>query len=150
MSQLNVDVIRSVYDAFESRDMDGMMQNIDDDVQVVATEGLPWSGIYNGQAGFEEFIRRIEDHVNFSLDTEELLDSGSSVAQIGRINGQVHATRSSFDLREIHIWGLREGKVVSFQNYIDTRAQRRALGLPEVEPPSSEPRGGPGREPFWG
>jgi ketosteroid isomerase-like protein len=92
MSQLNVDVVRSVYDAFESDDIDGVLDHVDSDVQVLATEGLPWSGAYSGPNGFEEFIRTVQDHVRLSIETDELIDSGESVAQIGRTVGQAHAT----------------------------------------------------------
>ena len=151
MSQLNLDIVRSVYDAFDSHDMDGVLQDVDDDVQVFATEGLPWSGTYSGPGGVEEFIRTVEAHVSLSVETEELFDSGTSVAQIGRLRGETRATGSPFDLREVHVWGLRNGKIVSFRNYVDTQAQRRALGLPEQdEPPSDDDSGGSKREAFWG
>jgi uncharacterized protein len=143
MSQQNVNVVRSVYDAFDSRDMDGVLAHLSVDVVVTATEGLPWSGQYTGTEGFEEFIQSIDDHVRFSVETEELLDSGASVAQIGRTVGEVYTTQMPFTFRAIHIWTLEEGKIVSFRNYIDTVEQRRALGL------SGEPPATPGsREPF--
>jgi len=147
MSQLNVEIVRGVYDAFESRDMDGMMENVDDDVQVIATEGLPWSGTYSGPGGVEEFIRSIEEHVRLTIETDELVDSGESVAQIGRTVGEAYATGHHFDLREIHVWALRNGKIVTFQNYVDTEGQRQALGLPAQDAP---PSGNRNRETFWG
>ena len=149
MSQLNVDVIRSVYDAFDSQDMDGVLEHVANDVQVVATEGLPWSGTYSGRPGFEEFLTIVEEHVRLTIETQELIESGESVAQIGRSVGEVLETGTHFNTREIHIWGLREGKIVSFQNYADTRAQRIALGLPEEPSPDYDPED-TDREPFWG
>jgi ketosteroid isomerase-like protein len=148
MSQLNVDVIRSVYDAYDSQDMDAVLDHVDSDVQVFATEGLPWSGIYSGLGGFEEFLRTIEEHVRLTIETDELIESGESVAQIGRSVAQVHNSGTNFNTREIHIWRLRAGKVVSFQNYADTRTQRIALGLPEEPPPPEEPQE-PNRGTFW-
>jgi uncharacterized protein len=148
LSQQNVNIVRSVYDAFDSNDLDGVLQHVDGDVQVFATEGLPWSGTYSGPKGVEEFIRSVEEHVRLTIETDELIDSGESVAQIGRTVGEAHATGQHFDLREVHVWTLRNGKIVSFQNYVDTEAQRRALGLTEQDNPPSARR--PGREPFWG
>ena len=150
MSQLNVEIVRSVYDAFDSGDLEGLLDHMDDGVEVYATEGLPWSGTYSGRDGMREFIDAVETHVSLSIQTDELIDSGNSVAQIGRVVGQAYATGSHFDIREIHIWGVHERKVVSFQNYTDTQAQRRALGLHEVEPPEDEQPSDGRREPFWG
>lgn len=149
MSQANIELVRSIYDAFDAGDRDSVLQHVDADIEVIATEGLPWSGRYYGREGAEEFIRTIEEHVLVSVETEELIDSGANVAQIGRLTGHAHNTGTPFDTREIHIWTLRHGKVVSFQNYLDTRAQREALGLPLEEPPPDGPGGGR-REPFWG
>jgi ketosteroid isomerase-like protein len=149
MSQLNLNVVRSVYDAFDSEDMPAVLQHLDDDVEVFATDGLPWSGTYYGKDGFEDFITTVRDHVRLSIETDELFASGECVAQVGRTIAEVHATGASFDTRSIHIWRLRNGKVVSFQNYPHTDEQRRALGLP----PSDEPPAGPpppgDREAFW-
>jgi len=148
MSQLNVNIVRSLYDAFDSHDMDGVLEHVDGDVQVFATEGLPWSGVYSGHAGVEEFIRAVEEHVQLTIETDELIDSGESVAQIGRTIGESYATGEHFDLREIHIWGLKNGKIVRFQNYVDTQEQRRILGLPPEEGPLDSIDPG-SREPFW-
>jgi ketosteroid isomerase-like protein len=149
MSQLNLDVVRGVYDAFDSRDLEAVLSHVDDDVEVLATEGLPWSGRYYGRDGFADFISAVEDHVRITIETDELIASGESVAQIGRIVGEVHQNGTHFHNREIHIWGLRAGKIVSFQNYVDTQAQRAALGLPFEEPPPDYDPENPDRVRFW-
>ena len=48
--------------------------------------------------------------------------------------------------RKASVEGLTQ---VSFQNYVDTRAQHAALGLPEDEPPPGFEPGEPDRVPFW-
>jgi hypothetical protein len=151
MSELNLNVVRSLYDAFESRDLPAVMQHLAEDVQVFASEGVPWSGTYYGPDGFEAFIDAVEEHLRLSFETDELFASGESVAQIGATVGQVHATGTTFWARSIHVWRLREGKVISFQNYPDTRTQRLALGLPlDDDSLDSEATGRPGPGPFWG
>jgi ketosteroid isomerase-like protein len=147
MTQLNLDVVRSVYDAFDSRDLPTVLKHLDDDVEVFATEGLPWSGTYYGKEGFQDFIMTVEQHVRLSIETDELIASGESVAQIGRTIAEVHATGQSFEARSIHIWELRDGRIVAFRNYPDTDEQRRAFGLPPYEGPDA-PAGGRGS--FWG
>jgi len=149
MTQANIELIRTIYDAFDSGDHDGVLEHMDDGIEVIATEGLPWSGRYYGHEGAADFMRTIEDYVQVSVETEELIDSGSSVAQMGRLIGHAHSTGQPFNTPEIHIWTLRQGKVVTFQNYVDSRAQREALGLPLVDPPSDDTSAGP-RETFWG
>jgi ketosteroid isomerase-like protein len=149
MSQRNLEVVLSVYDAFDSRDLAAVLHHLDDDVEVVATEGLPWSGTYYGPDGFSEFIHAVEEHIRVTFDVHELYSSGESVAQIGRLVGLVNSTGELFNIRVIHAWNLRDGKVVSFRNYPDTDAQRRALGLP-LDDGDADTSPGPGRGSFWG
>jgi uncharacterized protein len=39
----------------------------------------------------------------------------------------VRATGASFDVPEVHVWELCDGKVVRYQSYIDTPAMLEAL-----------------------
>ena len=49
------------------------------------------------------------------------------VVQTGRTRGTVRANGASFDIPEVHVWELRDGKVVRYQVYIDTPAMLDAL-----------------------
>ena len=40
----------------------------------------------------------------------------------------MRANGASFDIPEVHVWELRDGKVVRYQVYIDTPAMLDALG----------------------
>lgn len=52
---------------------------------------------------------------------EELLDAGDSVVGLGNYTGTYKATGREVRAQFAHVWGLREGKVVSFQQYTDTK-----------------------------
>jgi ketosteroid isomerase-like protein len=151
MSQLNLDVVRSLYAAFDARDINAVLPHLDHEIEVVASEGLPWSGTYRGRDGFHDFVRKVAEHIVVTVDVEEMYSSGESVAQIGRLVGTVQATGAEFEQRVIHIWGMRDGRVVSFRNYVDTDEQRRILGLPAAGDDDGPPDAlAPGnRTPFW-
>lgn len=42
--------------------------------------------------------------------------------------GKALANGASFDIPEVHVWELRDGKVVRYRVYIDTPAMLDALG----------------------
>jgi ketosteroid isomerase-like protein len=149
LSQSNIELVRSIYDALDAGDHEGVLQHVDESIEVIAAEGLPWSGRYYGREGAEDFLRTMGDHVQVAVETDELIDSGANVAQIGRIVGHSYATGAPFNTREIHVWTLRNGKVVTFQNYFDSREQRKALGLQPQKPPVDGLDPGT-RETFWG
>ena len=46
----------------------------------------------------------------------------------GRTAGTVNATGAAFDVDELHLLTVRDGRVVRFEAYIDTPAMLAALG----------------------
>ena len=46
----------------------------------------------------------------------------------GKTAGTVNATGAAFDVDELHLLTVRDGKVVRFEAYIDTPAMLAALG----------------------
>ena len=129
MSQQNVDVVRSIYDAFESGDVDEVLDSLSEDVVAFVADGLPWSGTFHGREGFRKLLDAVEGQVQLAFETDEFIDAGEDVAQIGHGVGEVHVSGKRFNVREIHIWGVHDGKVVSFREYSDTAEQRRSLGF---------------------
>ena len=106
-----------------------MLDSLSEDVVAVVGDGLPWSGTFHGREGFRHLLDAVAGEVQLAFETDEFIDAGQDVAQIGFGVGEVHVTGRRFNVREIHVWGLREGKVVSFRDYSDTAEQRRILGL---------------------
>lgn len=129
MSQLDVEIVRSIYDAFESHDTDTLLHLLDEDIVAVVGDDLPWSGTYHGREGFLELLRRIDAAIHVNFESDEFIDAGSDVAQVGTGVADVLVSGKHFTFREIHIWSLRNGLVAEFRNYSDTTEQRRALGL---------------------
>lgn len=133
MSQPDVNIVQSIYDAFDGGDIDSIVDLLDDDFVATVDDDLPWSGTYHGPAGFRDLIDRIEAVVRVSFESDEYITTDHVVAQIGTGVADVVVSGRHFTFREIHIWGLREGKVVSFYNYSDTAEHRRALGLDALD-----------------
>src|SRR5687767_12754812 len=48
LSQADVELVRSLYDAFESKDLDGVIGLLADDMVAHVAPGVPWSGSYYG------------------------------------------------------------------------------------------------------
>jgi ketosteroid isomerase-like protein len=67
-------------------------------------------------------------HIESQVTTDSLFAAGDHVVQTGRTRGTVRANGASFDIPEVHVWELRDEKVMRYQAYIDTRAMLDALG----------------------
>ncbi|WP_179382496.1 nuclear transport factor 2 family protein [Streptomyces sp. SA15] len=123
----NIDVVRSIYDAFGRKDIDGLMGLLDPTVEIYQTDQLPWGGRYRGLEGAQEFLGKLVSHIDSAVEPEELVEAGERVVEIGRSRGLVKGTGREFDVREVHVWELRNDKVVSFQSHIDTPEMLRVL-----------------------
>ena len=132
MSEADVEIVRILYDAFDSKDLDSVVGLLADDMVATVAPGVPWSGTYYGPEGFRRFLEIIDEYVELSIETDSLTDTGSAVRQVGRTTGHAHVSRTVFSFDEVHLWGVRDGKIVSFSNSSDIDEQRRVLA-PDLE-----------------
>ena len=127
MSERNIDVVRRVYEAMTNRDANAMQELFADDISVFQSPALPWGGDYVGRDGAFTFFLALVEHIQSQVTTERLFSAGDHVVQSGRARGRVVANGASFDVPEVHVWEVRDGKVVAFRAYIDTPAMLEAL-----------------------
>jgi hypothetical protein len=124
----NIDAIRRVYDALASRDASAIQELFAPDVTIRQSPEVPWGGDYQGLDGAFTFFLTLVEHIESQVTTDSLFAAGDHVVQTGRTRGTVRANGASFDIPEVHVWELRDGKVVRYQVYIDTPAMLDALG----------------------
>lgn len=128
MAQDRVDVVKDIYAAFGSGDMDRVAELIAD-AEWHEAEGMPYAGEYRGaQQVFENVFSRIAADVeNFSAKPDELLAAGDDrVLGIGRYRGTGSA--GEVDVAFAHLWTVCDGRIVKFVQYADTHKFRQAIG----------------------
>jgi uncharacterized protein len=128
LSQADVELVRTLYEAFDRKDLDGVVGLLGDEMVAHVAPGVPWSGSYYGPEGFRRFLEIIDEYVDLSIETDSLLDTGPMVAQVGRTVGYARASGTWFSFDEVHFWAVKDGKIVVFRNYSDIDEQRRVLG----------------------
>ena len=128
MSEQNIEVVQRVYDAMGSRDATVMQELFADDIRIWQSPSLPWGGDHEGLDGAFTFFLTLVEHIQSQVTTENLFAAGDHVVQTGRTRGTVVANGARFDIPEVHVWELRDGKVITFRVYIDTPAMLEALG----------------------
>ena len=125
MSQENVQVVSGVYDAFGRGDVEAVLAQMDRAIEwneaehYLYADGNPYVG---PQAILEGvFARLMADWEGYTVTPEELLDAGDRVVGLGTYTGTYNATGREVRAQFAHVWGVRGGKVVSFQQYTDTK-----------------------------
>ncbi len=64
----------------------------------------------------------------FQAVPEEFLDAGDTVVALGRYKATHKGTGVSMNAQFAHIWRVKNGKIVGFQQYTDTAQAARAVG----------------------
>jgi ketosteroid isomerase-like protein len=124
----NIALVRRIYEAFATRDTDVIQELFALDVRISQSAELPWGGEYEGHDGAFTFFLKLLENIESQVTTESLYAAGDHVVQTGRTRGKVLANGATFDIPEVHVWELRDGRVVRYQVYIDTPAMLDALG----------------------
>lgn len=128
MAQDRLEVVREIYDAFGSGDMDRVAALIAR-TEWEEAEGMPYGGRYRGaEEVFQNVFARIAADVEgFTARPDELLPAGDDrVLGIGRYRGKGRG--GEVDVAFAHLWTVRDGEIVKFVQYADSHKYRQAVG----------------------
>ncbi len=125
MSQENVELMRGMYEAFGRGDIETVLGEMDEGIEWNEAENFIYAdrNPYVGpQAVLEGVFARLgEDWEVFEVKPDEILDAGDRVVALGHYIGKHKASGKEVRAQFAHVWGVREGKVTSFQQYTDTK-----------------------------
>ena len=121
-------VVRGFNDALARGDVAGMLDFLDPRVEWRAPESVPWGGTFRGHEGFREFLRELLDQPGeFRREILEYLDAGERVVVLLRQMGRPKGGDTEYDVPEVHVWTVRDGKIVDFEGSFDTATVLRTL-----------------------
>lgn len=130
----SLEVVQQLYDAFVRGDATAIMALLADDLEWHEAENFMLSdrNPYRTPLAVAEgvFARLAADVRDYEASPDELFDAGNVIVGIGRSKGVIAFTGRHFDAQYAHIWRVRDGRIVGFQQVIDTlgvwRAQQTA------------------------
>ncbi len=128
MSEQNVDLVSSAYEAFGRGDTD-TVAGLLAETEWHEAQGMPYGGTFTGaEAIFSNVLGPINQDVEgFTARLEEVLDAGDEkVVSLGRYGGQ--GADGAVDVPFAHVWTVRDGKIVRFVQYTDTKLFGQAVG----------------------
>lgn len=121
----NSDMVKGLYDAFSKGDVPTVLAGFDPQIQWREAEGFLYAegNPYVGPQAVAEgvFQRIVSDVEDFKVLPDSFIEGTDAVVVEGRYRGKVRATGKAVDTPFAHVWRLRDGKVVQFQQYTDTR-----------------------------
>ena len=137
MERSPLDVVTDIYDAFARQDFRAVLDLVDASIVVTQDPALPWGGRFVGHEGFGAFALNLLTHIDSAVTVESMFQAGDTVVQFGRTAGTTRSTGTQFDMRECHIWTVREGRAVAAQFFIESDTMLRALAAPATGDPDT-------------
>lgn len=132
MANQNTAIIDGLYKAFSAGDVPAVLGTMDANIVWNEAEsnfyadGNPYIGpdaVLNGV-----FARVIADHEYFTLEDIQLHEmNDNKVLATLRYDGKVKQTGKTFNTQVAHLWTLKDGKIVAFQQYVDTKKLADAM-----------------------
>jgi hypothetical protein len=133
MSMSNVQMMRDLYDAFGRGDIPTVLGAMDPGIEWHEAEGNPYDPgdqVWRGPDAVMQnlFMRLATEWDGFTAHPQEFHDAGSAVVVEGRYTGTYKETGRKFDAQVCHVWKIRDGKITSFQQYVDTAQMQDVTG----------------------
>ena len=129
MSEQNKSIVNQAYSNFKSGDINSLLGLMADDVTwtVPQMDGVPFAGARTGREAVGEFFATIDSsQETLRFDPRQLIAEGDTVVALGSYQWKVKSNSREFGGDFAHVFTIRDGKIVAFNEYMDTAACRDA------------------------
>ena len=127
--QANVAVVLSVYDAFSRGNIAAVLDHLDPlaELSFEGPSAIPWAGDRHGRDGWARFFQVLGENLDeIMVKMEPFAVQGEHVVTAGRYQARVKLTGKQIDSPLVHLWTIRNGKVVRCQELTDTATEAAA------------------------
>jgi ketosteroid isomerase-like protein len=131
MSQENVEIVRRSFDAFNARDVDGLLRLCAEDCEWLPLRAQLEGIVYRRHQGVRQFVSDMdEDWEAFRIDPMEFHDRQERVAVIGRVTA---LGQSGVEIDSIagFVFELQQGRIRRVISHSDPEVALEAAGLSE-------------------
>lgn len=126
----NQALVQTIYEDFAKGDVAAILALCDPAIEWISggsRDDFPTLGQRHGIEGAASFFRDVAEHDHFtSFEPREILPIGDKVFALGHYGVTVKATGKHFESDWVHVFTIREGKGVKFQEFTDTAAFYKA------------------------
>ena len=125
--------IEKLYASLGERDYEGVMSHLADDIVWIVADNSPLAdqSPYRGIAAVRSgvFERLTAGFEKLIIVTDEIFECGGGrVVALGYYYFRFHGQAEERKAQVAHVWTIREGRAVKFQQYLDTLQVARDAG----------------------
>ena len=127
-TEKNVQTVKDFFAAIGRGDREGLLALVAEDIEwIIPGEDWPLAGTHHGHAGLADLVKTQSESIEISLtEPREFVAQGDRVLVVGFARGKVKATNKTFEDDWIFAITVRDGRLTSIREYIDTQALARA------------------------
>ncbi|MGH6986476.1 MAG: nuclear transport factor 2 family protein [Caulobacteraceae bacterium] len=123
----NVQTVKDFFAAIGRGDREGLLALVAEDVEwIIPGKDWPLAGTHRGHAGLADLLETASRTLETSTEPREYVALGDRVLVVGFARGKVKATNKTFEDDWIFAITVRNGRLTSIREYIDTQALARA------------------------
>lgn len=120
----NLEIIKSTYESQTSEEnAKNLAKYLDKNVAWTEAKGFLYAGTYIGlEAIIENVFKRLStEWIDYKIKIEDYLAANDKVIAYGTYSGIYKKTNNYFEARVVHLFKLKVGKIVSFEQFVDSK-----------------------------
>jgi uncharacterized protein len=126
-TEKNVQTVKDFFAAIGRGDREGLLALVAEDIEwIIPGEAWPLAGTHRGRAGLAHLLETASKTMETFTEPREYVAQGDRVLVVGFAKGKVKATNKTFEDDWVFAITVRNGKLTSIREYIDTQALARA------------------------
>ena len=127
----NVQTVKDFFAAIGRGDREALLALVAEDIEwIIPGEDWPLAGTHRGHAGLADLVKSQSETTKISLSKlREFVAQGDRVLVVGFARGKVKATNKPFEDDWIFAITVRDRKLTSIREYVDTQALARAAQM---------------------
>jgi ketosteroid isomerase-like protein len=123
----NIQTVKDFFAAIGRGDKEALLALVAEDIEwIIPGEGWPLAGTRHGHAGLADLLETASRSIETSTEPREFVAQGDRVLVVGFARGKIKATSKTFEDDWIFAITVRDGKLTSIREYVDTQALARA------------------------
>lgn len=125
----NLDLVRATYEGSSEDNGRNLLAALAPDATWTEAEGFPYAGTYVGPEAIVAgvFHRLATEWIGYTAKVHTFMEDGDRVAAFGVYSGTYKATGKSMTAHFAHLYKIRDGKIASMVQYVDSHMVMQAL-----------------------
>lgn len=125
----NLEIIRATYEGSSEDNGKHLMDALRPDSIWIEAAGFPYGGTYVGAEDIvaNVFTRLATEWEGYRADVHTYMADGDRVAAFGVYSGVYRKTGLAMGATFAHLYLLKDGKIVSMEQYVDSAKVRQAM-----------------------